>query len=64
MKGRQLEEDAETCSLDQLLPDDFRRALGDKPELQSYSERLLSSSADWGLRSTEPLLRRPPPRPP
>eukprot|EP00969_Alexandrium_andersonii_P210972 9317644-Alexandrium_andersonii.AAC.1 len=40
MKGRQLEEDAKTCSRDQLLRDDFRRALGDKLELQSYDERL------------------------
>eukprot|EP00969_Alexandrium_andersonii_P301245 13317957-Alexandrium_andersonii.AAC.1 len=40
-KGRELGEDAKTCSLDQLLPGDFRRALGDKLELQSYQERLL-----------------------
>eukprot|EP00969_Alexandrium_andersonii_P235775 10409582-Alexandrium_andersonii.AAC.1 len=41
MKGREPEEDAETYSLGQLLPDDFRRALGDKLELQSCPERLL-----------------------
>eukprot|EP00969_Alexandrium_andersonii_P070882 3129816-Alexandrium_andersonii.AAC.1 len=40
-KGRELEEDAKTCSLGQLLPGDFRRALGDKLEVQSYSERFL-----------------------
>eukprot|EP00969_Alexandrium_andersonii_P203086 8974401-Alexandrium_andersonii.AAC.1 len=34
IKGRELEEDAKTCSLDQLPPGDFRRALGDKLELQ------------------------------
>eukprot|EP00969_Alexandrium_andersonii_P330734 14617804-Alexandrium_andersonii.AAC.1 len=30
MKGRELEEDAKTCSLGQLPPEGFRRALGDK----------------------------------
>eukprot|EP00969_Alexandrium_andersonii_P180304 7969195-Alexandrium_andersonii.AAC.1 len=40
MQGRELEEDAETCSLGQLLPDEFRRALGDKLELLFAKRRL------------------------
>eukprot|EP00969_Alexandrium_andersonii_P019100 834269-Alexandrium_andersonii.AAC.1 len=57
MKGRQLEEDAKTCSLDQLLPDDFRRALDDKLELQSYSERLLFVKRRLGLEKHRALAQ-------
>eukprot|EP00969_Alexandrium_andersonii_P240603 10622084-Alexandrium_andersonii.AAC.1 len=49
MEGRELEEDAKTCSLDQLLPDDFRKALDDKLELQTYRERLLFIKRRLGL---------------
>eukprot|EP00969_Alexandrium_andersonii_P008416 366872-Alexandrium_andersonii.AAC.1 len=57
MKGRQLEEDAETCSLDQLLPDDFRRALGNELELQSYSEHLLFVKRRFGLEKHRALAQ-------
>eukprot|EP00969_Alexandrium_andersonii_P216781 9574773-Alexandrium_andersonii.AAC.1 len=40
-RGQPLDEDARICALDQLLPDDFRRALGDKLELQTFAERAL-----------------------
>eukprot|EP00969_Alexandrium_andersonii_P336604 14878932-Alexandrium_andersonii.AAC.1 len=57
MTGRQLEEDAKTCSVDQLLPDDFWRALGDKLELQSYAERLLSVKRRLGLEKHRALAQ-------
>eukprot|EP00969_Alexandrium_andersonii_P007299 318145-Alexandrium_andersonii.AAC.1 len=57
MKGRELEEDAKTCSLDHLLPDDFRRALDDKLELQSYQERLLFTTRRLGLEKHRALAQ-------
>eukprot|EP00969_Alexandrium_andersonii_P346872 15335036-Alexandrium_andersonii.AAC.1 len=57
MKGREPEEDAKTCSLGQLLPDDFRKALDDKLELQSYSERLLFIKRRLGLEKHRALAR-------
>eukprot|EP00969_Alexandrium_andersonii_P166870 7374337-Alexandrium_andersonii.AAC.1 len=57
MRGRGLEEDAKTCSLDQLLPGDFRRALGDKLELQSYSEQLLFVKRRLGLEKHRALAQ-------
>ena len=39
-KGREVDEDTKICSLDQLIPEDFRRALDDHLELQTYSQRL------------------------
>eukprot|EP00969_Alexandrium_andersonii_P230624 10184590-Alexandrium_andersonii.AAC.1 len=57
MKGRQLEEDAETCSLGQLRPEDFRKGLGDKLELQSYSERLLVFKRRLGLEKQRALAQ-------
>ena len=57
MKGRELEEDFRVCSLDQLLPEDFRRALDDKLELQSYSERLLFVKRRLGLEKHRALAQ-------
>eukprot|EP00969_Alexandrium_andersonii_P180534 7978871-Alexandrium_andersonii.AAC.1 len=57
MKGRGLEEDAKTCSLDQVLPDDFRQALDDKMELQSYNERLLFIKKRLGLEKHRALAQ-------
>eukprot|EP00969_Alexandrium_andersonii_P243000 10734334-Alexandrium_andersonii.AAC.1 len=57
MRGRELEEDAKTCSLDQWLPDDFRRALDDKLELQSYSEGLLFVKRRLGLETHRALAQ-------
>eukprot|EP00969_Alexandrium_andersonii_P291104 12868693-Alexandrium_andersonii.AAC.1 len=57
MKGRELEEDANTCSSGQLLPDDFRKALDDKLELQSYQERLLSIKRWLGLEKHRALAQ-------
>eukprot|EP00969_Alexandrium_andersonii_P174757 7727972-Alexandrium_andersonii.AAC.1 len=55
MRGCELEEDAETCSLDPWPPDDFRRAPGYKLELQSYSERLLFVKRRPGLEKHRAL---------
>eukprot|EP00975_Prorocentrum_lima_P055303 11598211-Prorocentrum_lima.AAC.1 len=57
MKGKELEEDAKTCSLDQLLPEDFRKALDDKMELQSYNERLLFVKRRLGLEKHRALAQ-------
>eukprot|EP00969_Alexandrium_andersonii_P108634 4793068-Alexandrium_andersonii.AAC.1 len=57
MRGRELEEDAKTCSLDQLLPGDFRRALGDKLELQGCTERLLFAKRRLGLEGHRALAQ-------
>eukprot|EP00969_Alexandrium_andersonii_P296602 13106437-Alexandrium_andersonii.AAC.1 len=60
MKGRELEEDAKTCSLDQLLPGDFRKALVDKLELQTYQERLLFIQRRLGLEKHRALAQAAP----
>eukprot|EP00969_Alexandrium_andersonii_P152676 6750950-Alexandrium_andersonii.AAC.1 len=44
-RGPALDEDARTHALDQLLPDEFRRALDDKLGLQSFTERLQFAKA-------------------
>eukprot|EP00969_Alexandrium_andersonii_P276734 12231795-Alexandrium_andersonii.AAC.1 len=55
--GRELEEDAKICSLEQLLPGEFRRALGDELELQSYTERLLFVKRRLGLEKHRALAQ-------
>eukprot|EP00969_Alexandrium_andersonii_P100387 4428560-Alexandrium_andersonii.AAC.1 len=57
MKGRELEEDAKTCALGQLLPDDFRKALGGKLELQTCQERLLFIKRRLGLEKHRALAQ-------
>eukprot|EP00969_Alexandrium_andersonii_P201657 8909629-Alexandrium_andersonii.AAC.1 len=62
-RGKELEEDAKTCSLDQLLPEEFRKALDDKMELQSYMSGSSLSSAAWVSRSIVLSPKLPPPTP-
>eukprot|EP00969_Alexandrium_andersonii_P338137 14943614-Alexandrium_andersonii.AAC.1 len=45
------------CSLDQLLPGDFQRVLGDKPELQSYAKCLLLVERRLGLEKHRALAQ-------
>ena len=40
MKGHEIEEETKVCSLDQLIPEDSRKALGDRPEAVTYADRL------------------------
>eukprot|EP00969_Alexandrium_andersonii_P080368 3542321-Alexandrium_andersonii.AAC.1 len=44
-------------SLDQVLPGDFQRALGDKLELQSYAERLFFVKRRLGLEKRRALAQ-------
>eukprot|EP00969_Alexandrium_andersonii_P276765 12233358-Alexandrium_andersonii.AAC.1 len=46
-----------TCSFDQPLPGNFRQALGDKLELQSYAERLLFAKPRLGLEKHRALAQ-------
>eukprot|EP00969_Alexandrium_andersonii_P321692 14213638-Alexandrium_andersonii.AAC.1 len=57
MRGRELEEDAATCSLDQLLPEEFRWALGDQLELLSCAGRLLFVTRRLGLEKHRALAQ-------
>ena len=39
-RGSPLEEQVKVCALDQLLPEEYRKALEDRYELETYTERL------------------------
>ena len=56
-RGRPLEEESKVCSLDQLVPEDYRQALDDHLELKTYSERLLFVKRKLGLLKHRALAR-------
>eukprot|EP00969_Alexandrium_andersonii_P232973 10285960-Alexandrium_andersonii.AAC.1 len=56
-RGQAPDEDAQTCALDHLLPDEFRRALDDKLDLQSFTERLHFVKRRLGLGKRRALAQ-------
>ena len=57
MRGRELEEETKVCSLDQLIPDDYKHALDDHMEVQSYRERLQFVKRRLGLEKQKALAQ-------
>ena len=53
MRCRGLEGGLHICSLDQLIPDDYKQALGDRIEVQSYRERLQFVNTETGPREAD-----------
>ena len=55
MRGRELEEDSKICSLGQLIPDEYTRALCGHIDTQSYTGRLLFTKRRLGLEKQKAL---------